>query len=77
MLHEIKKEISMTTKKSYTLEKDIRSLDQKIALLIRNRISLEVGRSQSIVSCALNTRVSMLLPAICAARAFASRMSIV
>lgn len=43
MLHEIKREISLTTKKSYTLEKDIRSLDQKIALLIRNRISLEVS----------------------------------
>jgi len=41
MLHELKKEISMTTKKNYTLEKDIRSLDQKIGLLIRNRISLE------------------------------------
>ena len=41
MLHEVKREISLTSKKNFTLEKDIKSLDGKIALLIRNRISLE------------------------------------
>ena len=42
MLHELKREISLASKKNYTMEKDISNLDQKIALLIRNRISLEV-----------------------------------
>lgn len=40
-LLELKKAISVTSKKNFTLERDIRSLDKKIALLIRNRISIE------------------------------------
>mmetsp|Transcript_40504 Transcript_40504/g.101927 ORF Transcript_40504/g.101927 Transcript_40504/m.101927 type:complete len:781 (-) Transcript_40504:174-2516(-) len=38
---ELKKNIAMTSKKNFTVEREIRNLDQKIALLIRNRISLE------------------------------------
>ncbi len=41
-LYELKREISLMSKKNFTLERDIRNLDKKIALLIRNRISVEV-----------------------------------
>ena len=41
MLNDLKKEISVSSKKNFTLEREIRNLDQKIALLIRNRITLE------------------------------------
>lgn len=41
MLGELKREISLTSRKNYTLEKDIEVLDKKIALLIRNRITLD------------------------------------
>ena len=41
MLSELKREISLTSRKNYTLEKDIEVLDKKIALLIRNRITLD------------------------------------
>ncbi len=41
MLGELKREISLTSRKNYTLEKDIDVLDKKIALLIRNRITLD------------------------------------
>eukprot|EP01101_Sappina_pedata_P000648 TRINITY_DN10846_c0_g1_i1.p1 TRINITY_DN10846_c0_g1~~TRINITY_DN10846_c0_g1_i1.p1 ORF type:complete len:756 (+),score=287.52 TRINITY_DN10846_c0_g1_i1:30-2297(+) len=40
-LLELKKEISISSKKNFTLEREIRNLDQKIALLVKNRISLE------------------------------------
>ena len=40
-LYEIKKAIAIASKKNFTLERDIRNLDKKIALLIRNRITLE------------------------------------
>lgn len=41
LLNDLKKEISVSSKKNFTLEREIRNLDQKIALLIRNRITLE------------------------------------
>jgi len=41
-LLELKKNISVTSKKNFTLERDIRTLDKKIALLIRNKITIEV-----------------------------------
>ncbi|EGG15734.1 RasGTPase-activating protein [Cavenderia fasciculata] len=45
-LFELKREISLSSKKNFTLERDIRNLDKKIALLIKNRITLdEVMRS--------------------------------
>mmetsp|Transcript_371 Transcript_371/g.457 ORF Transcript_371/g.457 Transcript_371/m.457 type:complete len:780 (+) Transcript_371:7-2346(+) len=40
-LAELKKKISTDSKKNFGLEREIRNLDQKIALLIRNRITLE------------------------------------
>jgi Ras GTPase-activating-like protein IQGAP2/3 len=41
MLYDLKREISVSSKKNFALERDIRTLDKKIALLIKNRISLE------------------------------------
>lgn len=41
-LYDLKREISVSSKKNFALERDIRTLDKKIALLIKNRISLEV-----------------------------------
>ncbi|KAL6058637.1 Ras GTPase-activating protein [Balamuthia mandrillaris] len=41
MLYEMKRDIAIMSKKNFTLERDIRNLDRKIALLIRNRISIE------------------------------------
>jgi hypothetical protein len=38
----MKRKISVSSKKNFTIEREVRNLDQKIALLIRNRISLEV-----------------------------------
>mmetsp|Transcript_6380 Transcript_6380/g.18071 ORF Transcript_6380/g.18071 Transcript_6380/m.18071 type:complete len:759 (+) Transcript_6380:76-2352(+) len=40
-LTDLKKRISVSSKKNFTVEREVRTLDQKIALLIRNRISLE------------------------------------
>lgn len=40
-LNDLKKEISTQSKKNFTIEREIRNLDEKIALLIRNRISFE------------------------------------
>jgi len=41
VLNDLKKEISTQSKKNFTIEREIRNLDEKIALLIRNRISFE------------------------------------
>ncbi|EFA78579.1 RasGTPase-activating protein [Heterostelium album PN500] len=41
LLFELKREISISSKKNFTLERDIRTLDKKIALLIKNRITLD------------------------------------
>lgn len=46
-LVELKKKIALSSKKNFTLEKEVRNLDQKIALLIKNRISLEEVMAQS------------------------------
>lgn len=40
-LYELKREIALQSKRNFTLERDIRNLDKKIALLIRNRITIE------------------------------------
>ena len=40
-LADLKKEISSDSKKNFELEREIRQLDQKIALLIRNRLTLD------------------------------------
>jgi len=46
-LFDLKREISVCSKKNYQGEKDIQNLDNKIALLIKNRISLEEVLSSS------------------------------
>jgi Ras GTPase-activating-like protein IQGAP2/3 len=45
-LRDLKSKISSQSKKNFVLEKDVRYLDSRIALLIANRMALEeVGRS--------------------------------
>ncbi|KAF2068794.1 hypothetical protein CYY_009886 [Polysphondylium violaceum] len=41
LLSDLKRDISLSSKKNFTLERDIKNLDKKIALLIKNRITLE------------------------------------
>lgn len=40
-LRELKAKISAQSKKNFVLEKDVRYLDSRIALLIQNRMALE------------------------------------
>lgn len=44
-LRELKSKISMQSKKNFVLEKDVRYLDSRIALLIQNRMALEEVRT--------------------------------
>ena len=45
ILRDLKTKISSQSKKNFVLEKDVRYLDSRIALLIQNRMALEeVGR---------------------------------
>lgn len=44
-LRELKSKISSQSKKNFVLEKDVRYLDSRIALLIQNRMALEEVRS--------------------------------
>ena len=47
-LRELKGKISVQSKKNFVLEKDVRYLDSRIALLIQNRMALEeVWKSSS------------------------------
>jgi hypothetical protein len=41
-LYELKREISLWSRNNFRMERDIGELDKKIALLIRNRVTLEV-----------------------------------
>ena len=41
VLRELKAKISSQSKKNFVLEKDVRYLDSRIALLIQNRMALE------------------------------------
>jgi Ras GTPase-activating-like protein IQGAP2/3 len=45
ILRELKSKISSQSKKNFVLEKDVRYLDSRIALLIQNRMALEEVRS--------------------------------
>ena len=45
ILRELKAKISSQSKKNFVLEKDVRYLDSRIALLIQNRMALEEVRS--------------------------------
>lgn len=40
-LRELKAKISSQSKKNFVLEKDVRYLDSRIALLVQNRMALE------------------------------------
>jgi Ras GTPase-activating-like protein IQGAP2/3 len=44
ILRELKSKISSQSKKNFVLEKDVRYLDSRIALLIQNRMALEEVR---------------------------------
>jgi len=44
-LRELKAKISSQSKKNFVLEKDVRYLDSRIALLIQNRMALEEVRT--------------------------------
>lgn len=43
-LRELKAKISSQSKKNFVLEKDVRYLDSRIALLVQNRMALEEVR---------------------------------
>ena len=45
VLRELKSKISMQSKKNFVLEKDVRYLDSRIALLVQNRMALEEVRT--------------------------------
>lgn len=47
VLRDLKSKISSQSKKNFVLEKDVRYLDSRIALLIQNRMALEEVRSGS------------------------------
>jgi hypothetical protein len=59
-LRELKSKISSQSKKNFVLEKDVRYLDSRIALLIQNRMALE---EVSVFGAA----VCLLAPHICSA----------
>jgi hypothetical protein len=45
ILRDLKSKISLQSKKNFILEKDVRYLDSRIALLIQNRMALEEVRT--------------------------------
>lgn len=45
VLRDLKSKISSQSKKNFVLEKDVRYLDSRIALLIQNRMALEEVRT--------------------------------
>ena len=47
ILRDLKSKISSQSKKNFVLEKDVRYLDSRIALLIQNRMALEEVRASS------------------------------
>jgi hypothetical protein len=49
ILRELKSKISSQSKKNFVLEKDVRYLDSRIALLIQNRMALEEVRQLNLV----------------------------
>jgi hypothetical protein len=47
-LRDLKSKISAQSKKNFVLERDVRYLDSRIALLIQNRIALDEVREKKI-----------------------------
>lgn len=58
-LFELKKEIAIASKENFTLERNIRNLDNKIALLIRNKISIKDITANSADLSLLNQKGSL------------------
>lgn len=52
ILRDLKSKISSQSKKNFVLEKDVRYLDSRIALLIQNRMALEEVRRDWLLCCA-------------------------
>ena len=50
VLRDLKAKISSQSKKNFVLEKDVRYLDSRIALLIQNRMALEEVRTKSVAA---------------------------
>ncbi len=50
ILRDLKSRISSQSKKNFVLEKDVRYLDSRIALLIQNRMALEEVRDPLLLS---------------------------
>lgn len=53
ILRDLKSKISSQSKKNFVLEKDVRYLDSRIALLIQNRMALEEVRGKAPEFCNL------------------------
>jgi len=53
ILRDLKAKISSQSKKNFVLEKDVRYLDSRIALLIQNRMALEEVRDVTSAHCVL------------------------
>lgn len=53
ILRELKSKISSQSKKNFVLEKDVRYLDSRIALLIQNRMALEEVRRDRVILASL------------------------
>ena len=49
ILRDLKAKISSQSKKNFVLEKDVRYLDSRIALLIQNRMALEEVRQDRLL----------------------------
>jgi hypothetical protein len=65
-LRDLKSKISSQSKKNFVLEKDVRYLDSRIALLIQNRMALEEVWTRSILwdivlTCHSKTRLQAIL----------------
>jgi hypothetical protein len=67
VLRDLKSKISSQSKKNFVLEKDVRYLDSRIALLIQNRMALEEVR------CGLFTAVCVFTVVLTALAAKRSR----
>mmetsp|Transcript_17716 Transcript_17716/g.53103 ORF Transcript_17716/g.53103 Transcript_17716/m.53103 type:complete len:779 (+) Transcript_17716:136-2472(+) len=59
VLNDLKGKISASSKKNFTLEKEISNLDKKISLLVRNRITLEEVMAQSGDISLINRTISL------------------
>lgn len=59
ILRDLKSKISSQSKKNFVLEKDVRYLDSRIALLIQNRMALEEVCSEFLIPSPLYTALTV------------------